>query len=333
MAMYPCYFGGCGSKRSDRLRDHCARVHPSGPDVVSAGKNEVGFTFHFLDGHTDRVWATCRGKESPKSIAHCFVCHTFFEKGGYKTIEEATAAHTCNPAVGKERAKRGPKPAGGAGTTPTPGTPVGKGMWLTGDYLVEMWKESSYGVKGSRALEVITEEDGEVNIPATLDKLVEDVIAKAKADMDNVRLRKEIEELKAGIVPTTGEMDWSIVFNHCKSRYSPIKQWYPKILEAAQADKEADEPLGERFLLALIEFTGDMARKVAESQKEADRLEAERLAASNQQMATLQRNMTLEADVRSYQRDIASLQAEVARLQAAQPQTPVEGVGGTGHTE
>lgn len=323
MASYPCYFGPCGNKRSDKLRIHCERMHPSGPDVVAAGKNVCGYTFHFLDGHTDRVWATCRGGESPSSVGHCFLCHTFFKKEGYKTIEDATAAHICNSLVGKERAKRGPKPAvGGAGTAPNPAVPVGKGMWLTGDILQEMWKESATGKPGQRALELVVEDNGDVDVISTVEKLIEDVVAKTKADNDNKRLRKENEELKSGIGPVSGEIDWSVVLNHAKNRYSPIKQWYPQLLETATADTESDEPLGEKFLLAVYGFAGDMARKLADSQKEADRLEADRVLASTEHMKAIQRIMALEADVISYQRDNNALHAELIRKSAAAVEMP-----------
>ena len=323
MAMIPCYFGPCGSKRSDRLRDHCERMHSSGPDVVAAGKNALGYTFHYLDGHTDRVWATCRSGESPTSVGHCFLCHTFFKKEGYKTIEEATAAHVCNPTLGKERAKRGPKPAaavGGAGTTPA--TPLGKGMWLTGDMLIEMWKETGTGKPGQLALELIVEDNLDVNVPATVEKLIEDVVAKTKTDNDNRRLRKENEELKSGIGPVSGDMDWSAILNHAKNRYSPIKQWYPQLLETATADTESDEPLGEKFLLAVFGFVGDRARKLADSQKEADHLEEERRKVSVEHMKDIQRIMTLEADVISYQRENTALHAELIRKSAAAVEMP-----------
>jgi hypothetical protein len=277
-----------------------------------------------LEGHTDRVWATCRGKESPSSVGHCFLCHTFFKKDGYKTIEEATAGHICNPTLGKERAKRGPQlsaaatvraATGGAGTTPA--HPVGKGMWLTGDMLEEMWKESATGKPGQRALELVVEDNGDIDVISTIEKLVEEVVAKTKTDNDNKRLRKENEELKAGISPVSAEMDWSVVMTLAKSRYSPIKQWYPKLLETATADTEENATLGEKFLLATFEMIGDLQRKLASSQKEADRLEAERVLTSTEHMKGIQRIMALEADVTSYQQDISSLNAELNRKSAA----------------
>ena len=121
--------------------------------------------------------------------------------------------------------------------------------------------------------------------------------------------------MAVGIAPVAKEIDWSVILTMAKSRYSPIKQWYPKLLETATADREEGTALGEKFLLATFEMVGDLHRNLADSQKEADRLEAERILTSTAHMKVIQRNMILEADVTSYQRDIAALHAELIRLQ------------------
>ena len=144
MSFVPCYFCPSGRKRSDAQRRHCEKIHPNSTGVVTSVKNALGYVFHFLDGHTDRVWATCRGGESPTSVGHCFLCHTFIEKETYKTIELAVAAHVCNPELGKERAKRSGThlsahlPAtGGAGTV----THSGPSVTVDEEFLLSKYKE------------------------------------------------------------------------------------------------------------------------------------------------------------------------------------------------
>lgn len=329
MSFVPCYFCPAGRKRTDKLRDHCRRLHPNGTGVVTSAKNALGYVFHFLDGHTDRVWATCRGGESPTSVGHCFLCHTFIEREGYKTIELAVAAHVCNPELGKERAKRSGThlsahlPAtGGAGTTAR-----ANGMWVTEDTLMEMWKESVTGVPGQRALDLVLNARDEVDVRLTLDKLMEDVVAKTKTDNLNKRLQREVDELKAGGGTVSSEMDWSQVLMLAKSRYSPIRQWYASLLAQSEAANEDDSPLGERFLLAVFEMLGDTQRQLAESKKEADRLEAERVLTSTEHMKALQRNIILERDAQAYERELntmaSSLERALKQVADAAPTAPV----------
>jgi hypothetical protein len=163
------------------------------------GKNILGYVFHFLDGHTDRVWATCRGKESPTSVGHCFVCHTFFEREGYKTIEEATAAHVCNPSLGKERAKRSGThltahlPAvGGAGTV----THLGPHVTVDEEFLLKKYKEHG------KSFEYEYTEDCVVDVRESLDLVFEKAFKYPSALETTKKLAAELAS-RASTMPVT----------------------------------------------------------------------------------------------------------------------------------
>ena len=323
--MNPCYFGACGSKRSDALRDHCERKHASGPDVVAAGKNAVGYTFHFLDGHTDRVWATCRGKESPSSVGHCFLCHTFFKKDGYKTIEDATAAHVCNPTLGKERAKRGPKlSAAAAAAVGGAGIATGPVVMVTEQFLRDKY------VEGRKAFEYPYREDCSIDVVAAVDVVFEKAFMVPRLIAEKTQYAKELTDLRTSNV--AGPMDTSTVLSMLKmdSRLAAfVTQQETLKREAASKPSEFDEDeelVPYNPFDVIKQFAYD-AKKLSVVERRHETIcaakDAKTIALEGELAQASQQIFRHQQDIISYQKDVVSLnhalreyETEIKRLHA-----------------
>lgn len=316
MAMNPCYFGACGSKRSDALRDHCERKHPSGPDVVAAGKNAVGYTFHYLEGHTDRVWATCRAKESPSSVGHCFLCHTFFKKEGYKTIEGAAAGHICNPTLGKARPKRGPKlsaaaAVGGAGIA------TGPVVMVTEQFLRDKY------VEGRKTFEYPYREDCSIDVVAAVDIVFEKAFMVPRLIAEKTQYAKELTDLRTSNV--AGPMDTSTVLSMLKmdgkvSAFVTQQETLKREAASKPSEFDEDEELVPYNPFEVIKQLAIDAKKFSVVERRHETI----CAAKEERIKTLEgitanaitKIDRYEKDIRSYQKDMSCLNEELRRYEA-----------------
>ena len=296
-------------------------MHPSGPDVVAAGRNEVGYTFHFLDGHTDRVWATCRGKESPTSVGHCFMCHTFFGREGYKTIEDATAAHICNPKLGEQRAKRGPHPthlptpAGGAGTTSA--MVEGPVVMITRKYLRDKYEEHG------KTLEYPYDNDCAIDVIPSIDLVFQQAFRAPGLLEKNKELSAEITALRTSTPTTSGTLDVGLLLTMLKMNSKFTK--FVSEVEALkiQASKreviDDDEVLPYNPFQVIEQFVHD-AKKL----KTIEACHKAKCDAQGEQIKTLEGTIANASqqiegylrDIRSYQKDVSSLNEELRRQEA-----------------
>lgn len=329
MSYIPCVFGPCGRKRSDRHRDHCRRCHPSAVDIVNGGRNALGYVFHFLDGHTDRIWATCRGGESPTSVGYCFQCFTQIERNGYKTIELAVAGHTCSARVGETRAKRSTPvttaAATGGGSAVTHSLPKGA-MIVTREYFEELWAESKTDVKGQRAIELVTDDDGEVDVKASMEQLVEDAKAKTISDNQNKKLLAEINSLKESTPMAAPSLDVLTISKMCFRMKKIIDKdgnviisgpaVYADILTKAKewVSKNPDDTIEEMVINGLIERLFDAYRETHYWKEESNRIEAERLEESNRKIELERITLTQETTIRARDRDIQQLELVIEEL-------------------
>jgi hypothetical protein len=324
--MKHCLFCATDPMRSDVLRKHCERKHPSGVDVAGKPKSPLGFVWHLIDGHTDRVYATIRGGESKMSVGHCFACHTFIEKDGYKTIDDAVKGHICREV--KKRAERAPvaipKSAtsaaamSGGGSAKMMVAPAKKGMWLTEEKLTEMWAASGgTGVKGQRALPLEHDDDGEINIEDSLDAIVETLVEKQKTENENKRLKAEIVALKAAGVSTTETVPcWDLVIKAAKHRYCPIRHMADALLEKSKALIDEDTAAGEAFLMTVYSAFAETAKRAEQEAKDAAAMDKERAAATGEAARLQQRLADCERYANNRDRDIAALEAKVRELEA-----------------
>ena len=315
----PCYFCPFGLGRRDVVNRHCERKHPSGVDIAGE-RTATGYLFHLLDGHTDRVWATSRDKESPQSIGHCFACHCFIEKGAYKKIEDAVAAHSCKEK--KQRAKRLPQylASAGVGTT-TPTTPAGPVVAVDEAFLQSKYKELG------KTFEYPYNDDCSVNVVEAVERIFREAFRVEGLLENNRKMAAELTAARSA-APTTTGMDAGTILTMLKSdgtlRAFVTQQEELKREAAANPivlddDEEPDVTPYDPF--DVIKQLAHDAKRLSGVRKQMDTMRAENasavIALEGQLAQMKQQTFRLQQELASYQKDLSASQ-QTYRAQEAE---------------